>query len=335
VELVGWFAANSLARYRADQVLRWVYRHNVSQWSGMGNISGELRGRLAERFCLRGGEIKDTFRCADGTVKLLTQWSDNAATETVLMCDGKRRTVCVSSQIGCAVSCAFCASGLGGLERSLEAGEIVEQVVRAKEQLTDGERISNVVVMGMGEPFANYDNTLKAVRIINADWGLNIGARHITISTIGLPEAIVKLADEPIQVTLAVSLHAGDDELRGQLIPWAKKYKLKELFEAIDYYYRQTHREVTLEYVLLDGVNCLPGDADKVAQLVRQTRCNVNLINYNRVEETGYRPTDMETANAFMQRLGNKGINVHLRKSYGQEITAACGQLRRKTIDSR
>jgi len=184
--------------------------------------------------------------------------------------------------------------------------------------------------MGMGEPLANYENTLKAVRIINADWGLGVGARHITISTIGLPKQIKKLAHESLQVTLAVSLHAGDDQLRCRLIPWANTTSLAEIFSAIDYYFEKTHREVTLEYVLLKGVNCSSADADKLIQWVKRSRCNVNLINYNPVAETGYQPALPETARAFMERLRRRGVNVHLRQSRGADIDAACGQLRRR-----
>jgi 23S rRNA (adenine2503-C2)-methyltransferase len=184
--------------------------------------------------------------------------------------------------------------------------------------------------MGMGEPLANYDNTLKAVRIINADWALGIGARHITISTIGLPKQIRRLAREELQITLALSLHAGDDELRRKLIPWAKKFSLEEIFAAIDYYYQQTHREVTLEYVLLEDVNCSITDADKLAQWARRSRCNVNLINFNPVTQTGFQPASDTTIREFRQRLQDRGVNVHLRQSRGANIDAACGQLRRQ-----
>ena len=209
--------------YRADQVVQWLYQHGAREWDQMTNLGADLRGRLAGDYAVRTGQLERILCCDDGTVKLLLRWGDGAASETVLMSEGQRRTVCVSSQVGCPVGCAFCASGLTGLERSLEAGEIVEQVLWAREQLGRGERISNVVVMGMGEPLANYDATLKAVSIINADWGLGIGARHITISTIGLAKQIRRLAREPLQVTLAVSLHAADDELRERLVPWAAK----------------------------------------------------------------------------------------------------------------
>lgn len=328
-EFCQWLSEHSIESYRADQILQWIYRRGVSDYALMNNLPGRLRELLAKNFLLRSGSVQKTVSSPDGAIKLLLRWRDGALTETVLMEAGTRRTVCVSSQVGCPVRCVFCASGLDGLQRSLEAGEIVEQVLRAQEQLQEGERISNVVVMGMGEPLANYDETLKAVKIINADWGPAIGARHITISTIGLPDQIRKLADEPLQITLAVSLHAADDELRSELIPWAKKIKLEEIFASIDYYYQQTHREVTLEYVMLEGVNCGNNHADKLARWAKRSRCNVNLINYNTVVETGFKNATKKTITVFMQRLKDNGVNVHLRRSQGGKINAACGQLRR------
>ena len=300
----------------------------------MVNLPKELRQRLEADFCLGQGRPVKKQTSRDGTVKLLLQWADGARTETVLILDRRRRTVCISSQVGCAVRCFFCASGKSGLERSLQAGEMVEQVRWAGGELDPPERMSHVVIMGMGEPLANYQETLKAVKIINARWGFGIGARHITLSTIGLPKQIKKLAHEPIQITLAVSLHAGDDALRQKLIPWAKDIPLKELFEALDYYYQKTHREVTLEYVLLEGVNDALEDADRLAQWARRSRCHVNLINYNRVEGCGYRAVSAKAARAFMVRLKQRAINVHLRRSRGTEIEAACGQLQKRAGNS-
>ena len=333
-EVIDRLAEKSIPSYRADQILHWIYYCGVVDFSGMSNLPGSLRESLGMQYSLLTSSSETINRGSDGTVKLLLRWPDEALSETVLISQGSRRTVCISSQVGCPVRCAFCASGLNGLERNLEAGEMVEQVLRAREQLGKEERISNVVVMGMGEPLANYDKTIKAARIINAKYALGIGARHITISTIGLPEEIRKLAHEPLQVTLAVSLHACNDELRSRLVPWAEKIKIKHIFQAIDYYYKLTHREVTLEYVLLEGVNCLPVHADQLARLANKSRCNVNLINYNVVTETGFQPASLEAVKAFMQRLSSNGVNVHLRHSAGGQIDAACGQLRRRKVNS-
>lgn len=329
-ELRQWFKDHSLPTYRADQVLQWIYQRGATDFSAMTNLAAALREYLAGQFVIGTAKVKEVFECQDGTRKILLAWPDGALTETVLMTQGKRITVCISTQVGCPVQCVFCASGLDGLQRSLTAGEIVEQVMQADDLLVGDQAITNVVVMGMGEPLANYDNTLQAVRIINASWGLNIGARHITISTVGLPDKIRQLAHEPLQVTLAVSLHAGDDALRSQLIPWAQKTPLDSLFSALGYYYQQTHREVTLEYIMLDGVNCLPANAESLIRRAHSVRCNVNLINYNPVEGTDYRPASQATVRDFMDRLSKKGVNVHLRKSQGGDVEAACGQLQRR-----
>lgn len=338
-ELAGWLVERGEKAYRADQVLGWAYGRSVEQWGGMTNVSAALRSRLGAVFSLRQSEVVKVQEGADGTRKYLLRWLDGSTTETVLIRRGGRATVCVSSQVGCPVRCAFCASGLGGLERSLSAGEIVEQVMRVREGLAaeagkgQALRVSHVVIMGMGEPLANYDEVLRAVRILNASWGLGIAARHITVSTVGLPDKIRRLATEPVQVTLAVSLHAGSDELRRRLVPWAERITLEEIFEAIADYFRATHREVTLEYVLLDGVNSGQQDAEALAQWARRGRCNVNVINYNAVSETGYRPVDGATLRSFCRRLEERGVNVHVRASVGGKIDAGCGQLRRRAAE--
>ena len=328
-ELVKFLEDHSYPSYRADQILQWVYKHRVTDWRQMTNLSPELQQFLSQYYSLRHARLEKKQSSADGTIKILLRWPDDAKTETVLIADDPRRTVCLSTQVGCPVECAFCATGLAGLERSLATAEIVEQLLWIQHDLKPNERISNVVIMGMGEPLANYDNTLRAIRIINADWAFGIGARHITLSTIGLPKQIRRLAHEDLQITLAVSLHAGDDKLRQKLIPWAKQFHLDQIFAAIDYYYQNTHREVTLEYVLLEGVNTSTADADNLANWSRRFRCNVNLINYNPVTETKYFPAAPETAQRFLQHLKTCGVNVHLRPGRGGDIDAACGQLRR------
>ncbi len=316
--------------YRAEQVMDWIYQHRARDWDAMSNLSKPLRTMLGDHYVLRSGQVEQLQRAGDDTIKFLLRFPDGAACETVLIPDEPRQTVCVSSQVGCPVQCAFCASGQGGLQRSLTGGEIVEQVLWAADELQAGGRISNVVIMGMGEPMLNYDAVMQAVRTLNADWGLNIGARHITISTVGVPEGIRRLAQEPLQVTLAVSLHAADDDLRGRLIPLARRYKLDELFAAINDYYQQTHREVTLEYVLLAGVNDGPAHADRLARRAQSSRCNVNLINYNEVAATGFHAAAADTVSRFARRLGERGVNVHVRRSRGADIDAACGQLRQR-----
>ena len=333
-ELKTFLTDHSLPAYRADQILSWVYKHRVTDWPQMSNLPAELQQFLSGHFSLRCARLAKKQSAADGAIKILLRWPDDARTETVLIPDDPRRTVCLSTQVGCPVGCAFCASGLTGLERSLNAAEIVEQLLWIQQDLKLNERISHVVIMGMGEPLANYENTLQAVRIINAGWAFGIGARHITLSTIGLPKQIRRLAHEDLQITLAVSLHAGDDELRRKLIPWAQQFPLEQIFAAIDYYFQQTHREVTLEYVLLQGVNTSTADADNLANWAHHSRCNVNLINYNPVIETGFTPASRETTQIFIQRLKIRGVNAHLRQSRGADIDAACGQLRKTNIHS-
>jgi 23S rRNA (adenine2503-C2)-methyltransferase len=291
-----------------------------------------MREELAAEFDLYQSEVIRRAVSGDGTIKLLLRWPDGATSECVMIPAEARRTACISSQVGCPAGCRFCASGLGGLERNLTAGQIIEQVLHISAEATaSGARLSNVVFMGLGEPLANYDAVMRAVRTINADWGPNIGARKITISTVGLPKQIRKLADEGLQLNLALSLHAPTDMLRAELIPWAEKISIAEIISACRYYFDKTGREITLEYILLAGVNDRPVHASQLARFARQVRCNVNLLRYNPVEGLPYdRPTS-EASHAFVRELRDHGVNAHIRTSRGLDIDAACGQLRRKT----
>lgn len=327
-DLAVWMQEHDQPAFRVDQVLQWVYGQSVDQWRGMTNLPEELKASLEQSFDLRTAQLQKMSESDDDTLKILLRWPDGKLTETVMIPEIKRRTVCVSSQVGCPVKCKFCASGLNGLERSLQVGEIVEQLLWIKQHLPEGERISNVVMMGMGEPLANYHHVLAAVKIMNADWGLGVGARHITISSVGLPDRIRKLAHEPLQFTLAISLHAGDEEVRKEIIPWAQRTTTEELFEAIDYFFQHTRREVTLEYIMLDKINNSPHDADLLAQWAKRSRCNVNLIHYNEVKSLPYQRASSQSAQAFKDRLSKRGVNVHIRPSRGRDIDAACGQLR-------
>ncbi len=321
--------------WRADQILKWVYEQRAGNWDKMSNLSKTLREIMMSRCTIYSGAIRQVHECSDGTQKLLIQWEQDEYSEAVLMREANRHTVCVSTQIGCPVGCGFCASGQTGLQRSLTAGEIVEQVLHAASLLNKDERISHIVLMGMGEPFLNYEASLQAMRTLNAGWGMKIASRHITVSTIGLPERIRLFGQEPEQFTLAVSLHAPDDALRAKLIPWAQKYRLAEIFDAIDDYYHNTHREVTLEYVLLAEVNSSPHHARQLADLIGKSRCNVNVINYNKTPGSPFDPVSPTGVKSFVEALKNAGINAHLRKSKGSEIEAACGQLRSMKIKMR
>ncbi|MBI4578171.1 MAG: 23S rRNA (adenine(2503)-C(2))-methyltransferase RlmN [Planctomycetes bacterium] len=326
-------AEHDLPAYRARQVYEWVFRKGAEGFEAMTNLAKPLRTLLAEHWTIYASTIAQRQESTDGTIKLLLQWADGATSECVLIPDEKRRTACISSQVGCPVGCTFCASGIGGLQRQLAPSEIVEQAMRVRQLCDDAHPLSNVVLMGLGEPLANYGSVLAAVRIVNAEAGLNIGARKITISTVGLPSQIRRLAREGLQVNLAISLHAPNDALRKQLIPWAKNVSIEDLVAAGRDFFDTTGREVTLEYILLAGVNDQLDHAHQLTKICRRMRCNVNLIRYNPVADLGYQRPESFAAHTFAEELRSRGVNVHVRKSRGLDIDAACGQLRRKSAD--
>jgi len=342
--LAAWFAAAGEPPFRSKQVFEWIFRRMATSFEAMTNLSLRLRQQLAAAFDIYQSTIVRRVDSRDGTVKLLLKWPDEATSECVLIPaeEGERRTACIGSQVGCPVGCRFCASGLDGVERNLTPGEIVEQVMRIEQicrELEPGDagdtthRLSNIVFMGSGEPLANYANVLASVRAINAPWGPHIGARKITISTVGLPKQIRMLADEGLQVNLALSAHAPNDSLRRELIPWAEQIGLNELVAACRDYFEKTGREITFEYILLAGVNDRPEHAQQLAKLASQLRCNVNLIRYNPVSHLPFgRPTSEDTMR-FQNILRQSGVNAHVRKSRGLDIDAACGQLRKRFRD--
>lgn len=316
--------------YRARQILEWVYRHHAESFPHMTSLPKLLRDDLDKRVVIFSSKVAARQESADGTVKLLLQWPDGESTECVLIAEARRQTACISTQVGCPVGCVFCASGLSGLKRNLTPGQIVEQALRVGQQVPAGKRLSHVVLMGLGEPLANYDAVVRAIRTLNAKWGPNIAARRITVSTIGLPAQIRRLADEGLQINLALSVHAANDTLRWQLVPWAKSVTLSELTSAGRYWFSQTGREMTLEYVLLAGVNDQPEHAEQLARLARRLRCNVNLIRYHPVEGLSYRRPSGSATHRFQSLLRAWGANAHTRTSRGLDIDAACGQLRRR-----
>lgn len=325
-----WCAEQGHKPFRAKQILEWAYRHGAASFDAMSNLPKKLRQTLADGFNLYQTEIETRQESNDGTVKLLLRWPDGSSSECVMIPDGKRRTACISSQVGCPVKCTFCASGIDGLERNLTAGQIVEQAMRISQVCGPNARLSNVVYMGLGEPLANYDAMIHSVRTINADWGMGIGARKITVSTVGLPSRIHQLADDPLQITLAISLHAPDDALRRTLIPWAERVTIAELTAAANAYFYKKGREVTLEYILLAGVNDHIDHARQLAKIARNMRSNVNLIRYNPVDDLGYDRPGAPATIAFQKVLQNHGVTVHVRRSRGTDIDGACGQLRRQ-----
>jgi 23S rRNA (adenine2503-C2)-methyltransferase len=320
--------------YRAEQVFHWVFREGATDFSQMTNLSKQLRERLAREFTI--APVREVARSVsgEGTIKLLVGMEDGATAECVMIpAPGadSRRTVCLSTQVGCDVGCRFCASGIGGALRNLTVGEVMGQALSIKNLLAErGERLSHIVFMGMGEPLANYRVTVEAVRRLNAAWGLGVGQRRITISTVGLPKQIRSLAGEGLQVTLALSLHAASEPLRADLIPWARRVPLAELLDACRFYLEQTGREITLEYCLLAGVNDRPSDVGELARVARDLRAHVNLMMYNPVAGLPFARPKRPSALGFLAALRERGVNVHLRESRGLEADAACGQLRRR-----
>jgi 23S rRNA (adenine2503-C2)-methyltransferase len=333
-EFDGLVAGWGWPAYRAAQVRDWVYRKRVTNPANMSNLSKADRTRLAENLSFDSATVATMQRSNDGTIKLLLTWPDGANAETVMIPDGDRRTACVSSQVGCPVGCKFCASGLNGVKGSLTAAQIVEQVVRLNSILSDGkldgELITNVVFMGMGEPMSNYANVMTAIRIMNDPQCLGLGARRLTISTVGVPSKMRELAREELPINLAISLHAPNEPLRKQLIPWAEHFALDDILDAARFYFDQTGREITLEYILLSGVNDRPEHARELVKVCRTMRANVNLIRYNEVESLPYKRPRAYDVVAFQEILRTAGVNAHVRKSRGRDIDAACGQLRRK-----
>ena len=327
--VAGW----GCPRFRAQQLRDWVYGKLITDPAAMTNLSVADRALIAERVDFGTSQIAAHQRSADGTHKLLLAWPGGALAETVMIPDGDRRTACVSSQVGCPVGCRFCASGMNGVKGNLTAAQIVEQIFRLNLLLQgQGERINHIVFMGMGEPLANYANVMQAVRVLHDPKCFNIGARKITISTVGVPAKMRELAGEELPINLAISLHAPDEPLRKQLIPWAEHFALDEILDAARYYFQQTGREITLEYILLAGVNDQPHHARQLSRLCKTLRANVNLIRYNPVEGLPFARPKADAVVEFQEILRSNGVNAHVRKSRGRDIDAACGQLRRRQV---
>jgi len=327
-ELEKEFLAQGAKAYQARQVFSWIYKKGVLDFNYMSDVPRELRNDLAGKFYTLGLKMLKSLESKDGTRKILLKTKDNDCIESVLIPDKKRATGCVSSQAGCKYSCSFCASGLLGFKRDLRVGEIIEEVIYLKDIAPDN-RLTHLVFMGTGEPLDNYDNVLKAVRIINSKEGLNIGARRITISTCGLPAGIDRLGSEGLQVELSVSLHAADDKLRSRLMPVNKRYPLKELIKTCKEYSLKTRRQVTFEYTLIKGINSSQKNAQDLACLLKDYKLSkVNLILSNYIPEFDFKPADKEDADSFKRCLIKNKMNVTLRRERGSDINAACGQLR-------
>ncbi len=318
--------------FRAKQIFSWLHEKKVRSFDEMSNISKELRETLSKQCYIDYPKIIKTMTSQiDGTKKYLFEMNDGSLVESVFMIYHHGNSVCISSQVGCRMGCTFCASTIGGLKRNLSASQMLTQIY-AIEQDTQ-KKISNVVVMGTGEPLENMDNLLKFISIICDEDGFNLSQRSITVSTCGLADKIRELAKSKLQITLALSLHAPDQKLREQIMPIARKYSLDEVMDACRYYFDKTGRRITFEYSLIKGVNDSLQCAKKLIALVRGFNCHINLIPVNPVRETGYLRPDKSGANKFLETLKKNNINATLRREMGTDIDGACGQLRKRHIE--
>lgn len=329
-QLIDEFLALGEKKFRATQVFEWIYRKHVHQFDLMNNLSLDLRKKLSQNYSIDLLKIKEKQVSQDGTIKYLFELEDGDFIESVLMVHDYGRSLCVTSQLGCNMGCAFCASGLLKKQRNLTAGEMVNQVLTVMHDTND--KVTHVVVMGTGEPFDNYDHVMNFIHIINHPKGLAIGARHLTISTCGLIDKIEMYAHEGIQTNLAISLHAPNDEIRNQLMPINKVYPMDRLRDAMKYYIEKTNRRITIEYILLRGVNDQLIHARQLAHYIKGLNAYVNLIPYNAVDEHGYQQSSSKDVEAFKNELLRLKINVTQRKEHGRDIDGACGQLRAKKV---
>lgn len=338
-ELTDWLVEHGEKKFRGAQVWDWLYKKRIEAFSEMGNVNKECRQLLEDHFVIHSMEEELVQESADGTIKFLFKLKDGNLIETVLMKHYYGYSVCVTTQVGCNIGCTFCASGILSKSRDLVAGEIVEQIVNVQKLLDKrgkDERVSHIVVMGIGEPFDNFDNLVNFLSIVNDQKGLSIGARHITVSTSGLAHKIYEYADLGIQVNLAISLHAPNDELRTSIMKINRAFPIEKLMKAIDYYLEKLNRRITFEYIMLNDVNDQPEHAYELAALLRNKRhlSYVNLIPYNPVSEhIQYERSSNENIQKFEEILKAKGINCGVRLEQGTDIDAACGQLRSKQLN--
>ena len=317
--------------FRAGQIYSWLHEKLADDFDEMTNLSKTLREKLEEQYEIRKVKmITRQISKIDGTNKFLFCLKDGNMVESVLMKYKHGNSVCISSQVGCKMGCRFCASTLDGLERNLTPSEMLRQIYQI--QKISGERVSNIVVMGTGEPLDNYDNFVKFIHMISDEHGLNISQRNITASTCGIVPNIRRLADEKLQITLALSLHGSTQEKRKALMPVANKYELSEVLEACDYYFEKTGRRITFEYSLVHGVNDTEEDARELIHILEPRNCHLNLIPVNPIKERNYQKPDKKSAGNFKNKLEKSGINVTIRREMGSDIDGACGQLRRKTM---
>ena len=330
-QLEDLLVVNGFKKYNAKQIFSWLYRKRVDSFDQMTDLSNKLRQYLNDNYQIGALQILKLQVSKDSTRKYLFSLSDGSAIESVLMHYDYGDCICVTSQVGCNMGCKFCASGLLKKQRDLTSGEMVQQVLSVQKDVDQyGIRVSHIVVMGTGEPFDNYDNVMNFLRTVNHDLGLAIGARHITISTCGLVKGIYRFADEQTQFNLAISLHAPNDTLRSSIMPVNKAYPLEQLMDSLKYYCSKNNRRLSFEYILLKGVNDTDQCVQQLVELTKPFDVYVNLIPYNNVDENGFVSTDYKTAMALYSKLSSKNVRCTLRQKHGDDIDAACGQLRSK-----
>lgn len=319
-----------LPKFRTKQIWQWLYKHMISDFSQMNNVDAKTKQHLMENYFIPNFKIVRHQKSTDGTQKVLLQLNDTEVVETVLMSYKHGYSVCVTTQIGCKIGCSFCASHLGGFKRNLSTGEIVAQVIAFERLLKAEERVSNIVVMGIGEPMDNLDNVLKFIDVINDENGLKIGARHITVSTSGIVPKMYSLIEYPKQINLAISLHASNDEVRSRIMKINDVYPISEIMKVTKEYIKKTNRRVSFEYIMLSGINDSEEHARELMELVKGMNCHINLIPFNSVDEYDYAKSNDQQINKFATILKSRNIQVTVRQSKGNDIDGACGQLRRK-----
>lgn len=331
-ELKIWMKENGESEFRSKQIIFWIYK-NINEFDDMKNIPKPLISKLKENFTIDLPKIIEVYKSnIDGTEKFLLGFKDGNLIESVLMRYKHGNSICISTQIGCAMGCKFCASTIEGRVRNLTTGEILSQILVVQNYIS--ERISNIVLMGSGEPLDNYNNVIKFLEIVSADYGLNIGQRHITLSTCGIVPKIYELADKELSITLAISLHAFSNEKRKEIMPIANKYSIEEVLKACRYYINKTNRRITFEYALVRDVNDGREDAKALGKLLRGMLCHVNLIPVNEIKENTYKRSSKKSIDDFSEILKNHGIEVTIRREMGSDINAACGQLRRSYMET-
>ncbi|NOH15055.1 23S rRNA (adenine(2503)-C(2))-methyltransferase RlmN [Clostridium cochlearium] len=329
-DLKKWMKENGEKEFRAKQVLDWIYK-GAYNFEAMKNIPKDIKNKLQENFYISVPSVVEKYVSKDkSTVKFLFEYRDGNIIESVVMKYKHGNTICVSTQVGCKMGCTFCASTIGGVVRSLSHGEILGEVLMAQKEI--GEKISNIVMMGSGEPLDNYDNSLKFIKSVNNENGLNIGQRHITLSTCGIVPKIKELAEENLQITLAISLHAPNDNIRRKTMPIASVYSIEELLEACKYYISKTNRRITFEYALVDDLNDKEVHAEELSNLLKGLLCHVNLIPINKIDEKEFRSSSTNKIKNFSNILLKNGIQTTIRREMGSDINAACGQLRRRYV---